>query len=138
MEETDTTEPDVILSQNQTTCVVVALPSVCPSHRNRDASLRFASLHVWHRNLLRCAITSGEKCGQASNQRPCSRTQHSDHRCDDELKRPQIVRGGVFRGINSNPREYRSGHGSTYSKNHRQEAGFTDCAGGSSKHTDNN
>ena len=83
-------------------------------------------------------IMSREKCGQASNQGPCRRTQHSDHRCNDELKRPQIVRGWVFRGINSNPREYRSGHGSTHRKNDRQDAGFTNCAGSSGQNTDYN
>ncbi len=82
-------------------------------------------------NQVTSDIMSREICGQTSNQGPCRRANHSDHRCNDELERPQIVRGGIFRSIDSDPCKYRSGHGSTYSKNHRKEAGFTNCAGGS-------
>ena len=76
-------------------------------------------------NQVASDIMSREKCGQASNQSPCRRAKHSDHRCNDELEWPQIVRRWVFRGINSNPRKYWSGYGGTDSKNHRHEAGFT-------------
>ena len=81
---------------------------------------------------------SRENRGQASYNRPYRRTQDSDHRCNDEFERPQIVRGWIFRGISSNPCEYRSGHSSTYRKNDRQDTGFTNCAGSSGKNTDYN
>src|SRR5215475_7637968 len=129
MEGTDITEPIVKLSQNQATCICLRRCATL-SQKYGD----FSSLHLtesWRWGWLRCAIMSREKCGQASSQRPCRRTQHSDHRCDDELERPQIVRGWISRDISSNPCEYRSGHGSTHRNNNRQDAGFTNCTGGS-------
>ena len=82
MEETDSTEPTVMLSQNQGTCAVAFL-SVWPSPRNRGTSHLFASPHSRLQRGLGCVFMAREKYGQASNQGPCRRTQHSDHRCNE-------------------------------------------------------
>jgi hypothetical protein len=114
-----------MLFHNQSTCVVALLCLMSTS--GGLWAVQFGRLQRW----LGCAFMAGEKCRKASYQGPCRRTKHSDHSCNDDLERPQIVRGWVFRSINSDPCEDRSGYGSTYSKNHRQETGLTNCAGGS-------
>src|SRR5688572_27404679 len=85
--ETDTTERTIKASQKQSTCHC-SKSSVCdPALRRVGNSLQRG---------LRCTLMSREDSRHAPNQGSCRRNQYADHRCNDQLERPQVVWVGSF------------------------------------------